>query len=91
MRTVIITLLILGLLMMIIGYFQNYKDCPLPRIEYRYVPRSFYEEQVSGLSLNNLYSDIFNDQEIWATYPLGMVENNASLSKTQFKNFIRSI
>jgi hypothetical protein len=89
MRTIIFTFFIVAIIFIVIGYFENYKDCPLPKIEYRYVPRSFYEEQVSGMNLKNLYSDIFNDPEIWSSYPLGMVENNASLSKTQFKNFIQ--
>jgi hypothetical protein len=90
MRTLIITLLFLGIILMIVGYLENYKDCPLPRIEYRYIPRNFYEEQVSGMNLSNLYSQIFNDPEVWSVYPLGMIENNASLTPAQFKNFIRS-
>jgi hypothetical protein len=42
------------------------------------------------MNLSNLYSDIFNDPEVWGVYPLGMIENNASLTPAQFRNFIRS-
>ena len=90
MRSFILFLFVLGVIFIAIGYTESYKNCPLPKIEYRYVPRSFYEEQVSGSNLTQLYSDMFNERDMWSTYPLGFIENNASLSQKQLKNFISS-
>ena len=70
MKSIILILLILGLLLMVKGYTENYKNCPLPKIEYRYIPRNFYEEQNSAMSPTKLYTDMFNKHEIGVTYPL---------------------
>ena len=42
MKSLILLLFITGLVFVIIGYMENYKNCPLPKIEYRYIPRNFY-------------------------------------------------
>ena len=51
----IICLLLIGLIFLIIGYMERYKKCPLPKIEYRYIPRNFYEEQVTENNLKNTF------------------------------------
>ena len=43
----------MGVIMIVTGYNEHYKNCPEPIIEYRYIPRSFYDEQVSNVNLNN--------------------------------------
>lgn len=65
-------LFIAGLVFMIMGYMENHKKCPPPRVEYRYIPRNFYEEQVTEQNLTNTYSDMFNKAETWNRYPVGI-------------------
>jgi hypothetical protein len=76
---------------MIIGYMENYKKCPLPKIEYRYIPRNFYEEQVSQPNLKNVYSDLFNKPDTWARYPLGNIENDNTMNISKnINNFLEN-
>ena len=73
---------IIGLIFIVIGYLENYKKCPPPKIEYRYVPRSFYEEQVSSINLRKHYSNIFDEPSTWSTYPF-----NDKLGAYNTKNY----
>ncbi len=88
MKSFILILFIIGLCLMILGYTENYKNCPLPKIEYRYIPRNFYEEQIADSNLKNLYSDMFNKQEAWSRYPIGDLSDNGV---TNTSNFIESV
>ena len=87
MRIVIIIIFIIGIVFIVTGYMENFKQCPLPKIEYRYIPRSFYEEQVSPVDLKKTYSDMFNSPSTWSTYPfndkLGNYNNN------NYSNFVK--
>lgn len=87
MKSIIIILFILSLLFIVIGYMENYKKCPLPKIEYRYIPRNFYEEQTTETNLKNLYSSMFTKSDIWSQYPTNDVEE----SPTNYNNFISNI
>jgi hypothetical protein len=84
MKSIILILLLLGIILMVKGYAENYKNCPLPKIEYRYIPRNFYEEQITENNLKSLYSDMFNKQDSWSKYPVGdadiinKVDNNTN-------------
>jgi len=86
MKSFILILFIIGLCLMILGYTENYKNCPLPKIEYRYIPRNFYEEQITDNNLKSLYSDMFNKQEAWGKYPMGDVSDISKVNNTT--NFI---
>lgn len=51
-------LLFLGIVCITIGYSKLEKNCPRPKIEYRYVPQSIYAEQLDNPSLTDPYSNI---------------------------------
>lgn len=89
MKSFVILLLMVGIVMITVGYMENYKQCPLPKIEYRYIPRSFYEEQVSSVNLKNYYSDMFNEPDTWSKYPLGNVSTGDGFNSTNLSNFIQ--
>ena len=75
MKSLILILFIVGLVLVVIGYTENYKKCELPKVEYRYIPRNFYEEQVTEHNLKNVYSDMFNKSDTWHTYANNIDEN----------------
>lgn len=85
MKSIGILLLIIGIVFISIGYNERISKCPLPKIEYRYVPRNFYEEQNSQVNLKNLYSNIFDKSSTWSKYPLGDVDISG---KNKMKNFM---
>lgn len=62
MRSIAIILLLIGITFIIIGYTNMQIKCPPPKIEYRFVPRSFIDEQLSNDSINTVKS-IFNQED----------------------------
>lgn len=86
MKSFILIIFIIGIVFVTIGYMENYNKCPPPQIQYRYIPRSFYEEQVSSTNIRKFYSDIFNEPDTWSTYPFN--ENNTKYNRMNYKNFI---
>ena len=74
MKSLILILLVVGLILITTGYTRNHKNCPPTKIEYRYIPRNFYEEQVTETKLTNTYSDMFNKADTWSRYPVGNVD-----------------
>lgn len=85
MKSFIVILFIIGLITMFVGYVEEKKNCPETKIEYRYIPRSFYEEQVSNTNLKNLYSDIFDKPSIWSSYPFRSSSNKNKNYDNLFK------
>ena len=45
MRSIVLVILLCGIVMVSIGYSRMQFKCSPPRIEYRFVPRSFLEQQ----------------------------------------------
>ena len=87
MKSIILILFIIGIIFITIGYTQNYSQCPAPKIEYRYVPRSFFEEQITSINLKKYYSDVFNQPSTWATYPFN--DKIGKYNKKNFSNFVK--
>ena len=86
MKSIVFIIFIIGIIFITIGYTQNYNKCPPPQIEYRYIPRSFYEEQITSMNLKNFYSDVFNQPSTWSTYPFN--NKSAMYNKNNYSNFI---
>lgn len=74
MKTILLLLMILGMILIVQSYSSQFQRCPLPQIEYRYIPRSFYDEQMNSVSVKSLYSDMFNEAETWSQYPLNRLD-----------------
>lgn len=66
MKLYIILLFFIGILMIIRGYQNNYKSCkPQIKIVYRYVPRTFAEEQEDRPTINDMFQKMFNRSSVW--------------------------
>jgi len=63
MKTIAIFLLFLGMILIIKGYYsKKYKKLAQPKVIIKYVPRSYYEEQLSDKEkLNEFYKGMFED------------------------------
>ena len=67
MKSIILLLAIVGILMVGVGFIKNNMQCPPARIEYRYVPKTFTEEQQVNtplLSMAGVY-DMFEKDSPW--------------------------
>ena len=63
MQSLSLLVLILGIVFITVGYMDNkVKDTKQEKIiEYRFVPRSIYDEQIKPTDLNNTFSSMFSD------------------------------
>jgi hypothetical protein len=67
MKSIILLLAMVGILMVGMGFIQNNMQCPPSRIEYRYVPKTFTEEQqvqTPLLAMTGVY-DMFEKDSPW--------------------------
>jgi hypothetical protein len=85
MKSISVMLLVIGLILLVVGYYENKQNCPVRKIEYRYIPRQFYEEQMNESNLKNLYSDMFDKASIWQKYPIGDIDISGG---NKMNNFI---
>jgi len=51
--------------MMVAGYYKN--QIPPPRIEYRYIPKNFTEEQYQQMPIMSAYGQLFTKADPWST------------------------
>jgi len=67
MKSIILVLAIIGIVLVAVGYVKSNLQCPPPKIEYRYIPKSFEDEQnvhTPILSMSGMYS-MFQDDTPW--------------------------
>ena len=67
MRGFLILLLFIGILLMAIELSKNTAKCPEPKIIYKYVPRTFKEEQESPVSVTDVFTTMFTEDSPWIT------------------------
>jgi hypothetical protein len=61
MKSIAIFLLFVGIILIIQGYYSNLAACPKPKTVIKYVPRSIYEEQLTGKEdIESYYKGMFN-------------------------------
>ena len=57
--------IIIGIIFVITGLIQSKYECPPPIIEYRYIPRTFKEEQENPSKVSDIFSDLFSKPSAW--------------------------
>lgn len=68
--------------MIAVGYMKTTQKCPLPRVEYRFVPRTFLDEQLQG-NTTAAISGIFRDADPF----LGRLDLNAETVTNEENNY----
>ena len=58
MRSLATLLLLAGIVAITIGYTKTTATCPPPRVEYRYVPRKYLDEQMDSSSASEVMTDM---------------------------------
>lgn len=77
MKAIIILMLFVGIVAVIIGYINQLRQCPPPKIEYRYIPRTFEEEQNDPTKVTQLFRNMFEEPTPWlAGFRLGYIRPN---------------
>lgn len=67
MKTFILLLAMAGIILVAVGYVQNNLQCPPPVIEYRYITKTFDDEQNNRQPLMSVsgISDMFDKSSPW--------------------------
>jgi len=65
MRLLLLMLLFIGTLMITVGYINQKHKCPQCKVEYRYIPRTFEQDQDNPVRTSQLFADMFNEPSPW--------------------------
>ena len=63
MKSIILVLAMVGIILIAVGYVKSNLQCPPPKIEYRYIPKTFADEQdvhtpiMSMSGMNSMFED----------------------------------
>ena len=67
MKSIVLLFFVIGIMMVTVGYHQellkNMKTKTI--IEYRYIPRSFYEEQLQPSDTHRTFADMFEKSSVF--------------------------
>lgn len=62
MNAIAVFLLFVGMFLMVQGYYARTSECPKPKVEVKFVPRSVYEDQLSPEnSVSRQFSSMFEN------------------------------
>lgn len=64
-KFLMILLIFIGVLLMTIGLVQTTTQCPNAKIVYRYIPRTFEEEQNEPVYVSDIFKTMFTQQSPW--------------------------
>jgi hypothetical protein len=62
---IVILIGLIGLISIIISITRAYYKCDVNKVEYRYIPRTFKEEQENPVPIYDLFGDIFTNSSPW--------------------------
>lgn len=65
MRSLVILLSIIMICIICIGYVKSNQSCPPPVIDFRYLNKTFEEQQSLPVPLSSIYSNMFEGNDAW--------------------------
>ena len=65
MKSIILLLFIIGVIFISIGYYKDNQQCPPPIVQFRYVPKTFEQEQSIEEPILSTFSSMFKDNSAW--------------------------
>lgn len=68
MKGIIFFILFVGLIFIAAGYLQANQKCPPPLVVYRYIPRTFEEEQDNPVPLTSIFGSLFAEPDAYMKY-----------------------
>jgi hypothetical protein len=68
MNAIAVFLLFIGMFLMVQGYYSRAAECPAPKVEIKYVPRTVYEDQLTPeQSVSQQFRSMFEETAPWPT------------------------
>lgn len=78
--------MLVGLVCIVISVTKQISTCPEPKIEYKYIPRTFQEEQDNPVYVSDIFRDMFEKPSPW----IASVNNIEYQKKQELNNFFIS-
>jgi hypothetical protein len=78
-KTISFTLFFISIIAIVYSLTKAYNQCPLPKIEYKYIKRSFNEEQDNPTEIKKIFGSMFDQPSPWVGYTdRDLLESNKS-------------
>lgn len=67
MRSIVLFFFVIGIVMLALGYQRQLLEGVEPRtvVEYRFIPRSIYDQQMEPQNLESTYADMFEKEDVF--------------------------
>lgn len=90
MKSIVLLMFLTGIILMVIGYTKTNDDCPPPKIEYRFIPRDFYQQQLEPNNITSQFNDMFEKQSPNDSYQYNLIKKTDKIDKyNSFFNVIQ--
>ena len=77
MKAIVVLATFVGIVAVIIGYINQIQTCPPPKVEYRYIPRTFEDEQNDPVKVSKIFKNMFETPTPWLSgYRVGYIRPN---------------
>ena len=67
MKSLVFLFMLIGFVFVVIGFVKTNQSCPPPIVQFRYIPKTFNEEQNIHQPLISIYGNMFRDPSPWET------------------------
>ena len=75
MKSIILLFLLVGVIFIAVGYIKTNEKCPPPVIEYRYIPKTFEDQQNDTTPIFSIFGKMFTNSSPWQNY-VGYASND---------------
>ena len=65
MKSLVVVLLIISIIFVAVGYIKSNQKCPPPIVQFRYIPRTFKEEQSTSIPILSQFGSMFKNRSPW--------------------------
>jgi hypothetical protein len=65
MKALVFLLMFIGFVFVVIGFVKTNQTCPPPIVQFRYIPKTFNEEQNVQVPVMAIFSKMFNNTTPW--------------------------
>ena len=84
-RLIISIILFFAIIFIVIDVTKMYYKCPKNVIEYRYIPRSFNDEQNDPVPIKQVFGSMFENPSPW----INSFTNSGDIKSNRDNNFVR--
>jgi hypothetical protein len=75
MKSFVVVLLIISIIFVAVGYIKSNQKCPPPIVQFRYIPKTFKEEQSTSIPILSQYGSMFKKRSPWQE-SVGYISNS---------------